>query len=81
MAYQLKTLAEGSLMKSTIIKRLFGGEKISKKLNYKTLQLIRRSFKQNIDIMWGSKKHGDMIKLDQEIKALYRGIKSLFGDE
>jgi hypothetical protein len=45
MAYQLKTLAEGSLMKSTIIKRLFGGEKISKKLNYKTLQLIRRSFK------------------------------------
>ncbi len=55
MAYQWKTLAEGSLMKSAIIKTLFEGgktlnkgelgQKIFKKLNYKTLHLIRRSFK------------------------------------
>ncbi len=34
-------------------------------------------------MMCGSKKHylGEMIKLDGEIKVLYRGVKSLFGHE
>ncbi len=69
MAYQRKALAEGSLMKLTITKTLFGGGKtlfeggntlfgrgktlnggefgkwIFKKLNYKTLEWIRISFK------------------------------------
>jgi hypothetical protein len=34
-------------------------------------------------MMWGSKKYylEDIIKLDGEIKVLYRGIISLFGHE